>query len=425
MSEYREMWKSLGMDMERHDTLLDALDSIYKDVYLEQRNRPKGMEYFDFVMSEVHGLRIKELLDHKKNGGKVVGTFCVFVPDEIITAAGGISVGLCGGSQFSIYDAEGILPKNLCPLIKSAVGFKLSGVCPYFEASDFVVGETTCDGKKKAWEILDNYIPTYIIEVPHKKGAIDRDLFLSEIIAFKEKMERESGIKITPEVLGEKIKLINERRRVLEKLYELRKNSPPPISGKDALLISQIAFYDDPVRFVSKVNELCDELDVRIRKGDGAVRADAPRIMISGCPIALPNWKLHNVIETSGAVVVCEETCTGTRYFDEPLVDQTSTDINGQLNAIADRYLKIKCSCFTPNDDRIEQIVSFARDYKADGIIYYTLPFCLTYNIEYEKVKRALNKEEIPLVKIETDYSEEDIGQLNTRIQGFLEMISK
>ncbi len=424
MEGEREMWKAQGIDLKRNDEFLEAAGKIYGDVYMKQPNRPKGMGFFDFVMSEVHSIRPKEMIDHREKGGKVVGTFCVYVPDEIIFAANGIGVGLCCGSDFSFVDAEDILPTNLCPLIKSGMGFKKGMLSPYFEACDFIVGETTCDGKKKVWEIFDNYIPTYIMEVPQKKDPKQRELWLKEVELFKEKMEKESGVTITPEVLGEKIKLINARRKAIERLYELRKNSPSPISGKDALLVSQIAFYDDPVRFTTKVNELCDELEERVKNGEGVVEPTAPRILVSGCPMVIPNWKLHHIVETSGAIVACEETCTGTRYFDTPCVDETPTDIDGQLKAIADRYLNIKCSCFTPNDDRIDQIIQFARDYKADGVIYYSLQFCLTYNVEYEKVKRALNKEGIPLLKIETDYSEEDTGQLKTRIEGFLERIS-
>ncbi|MCK4307711.1 2-hydroxyacyl-CoA dehydratase [candidate division WOR-3 bacterium] len=424
MEGEREMWKAQGIDLKRNDEFLEAAGKIYGDVYMKQPNRPKGMGFFDFVMSEVHSIRPKEMIDHREKGGKVVGTFCVYVPDEIIFAANGIGVGLCCGSDFSFIDAEDILPTNLCPLIKSGMGFKKGMLSPYFEACDFIVGETTCDGKKKVWEIFDNYIPTYIMEVPQKKDPKQRELWLKEVELFKEKMEKESGVTITPEVLGEKIKLINARRKALERLYELRKSSPLPISGKDALLVSQIAFYDDPVRFTSKTNELCDELEERVKNGEGVVEPTAPRILVSGCPMVIPNWKLHHIVETSGAIVACEETCTGTRYFDTPIVDETPTDIDGQLKAIADRYLNIKCSCFTPNDDRIDQIIKFARDYRADGVIYYTLQFCLTYNVEYEKVKRALNKEGIPLLRIETDYSEEDTGQLKTRIEGFLERIS-
>ena len=92
-NDYRQMWDSIGVDLEAHDQLMNVLPTTYGHVYMSQENRPEGMEYFDFVVSEVHGLRIQELQEHKAAGGKVIGAFCVFVPEEIIRAAGGI----CGG----------------------------------------------------------------------------------------------------------------------------------------------------------------------------------------------------------------------------------------------------------------------------------------------------------------------------------------
>ncbi|MFH1624674.1 MAG: double-cubane-cluster-containing anaerobic reductase [Pseudomonadota bacterium] len=423
MSDYNEMWKGLGLDMERHDQLLSALGAIYSDVYMGQKGRPKGMEYFDFVMSEVHGLRIKELIDHKKNGGKVVGTFCLYVPDEIILAGGGASVGLCGGAQFSVPDAETVLPRNICPLIKSAFGFKVAKICPYFEVADFVMGETTCDGKKKVWEILNDHIPTEVMELPQMKREIDKDLWLKEVKNFVKKMEKEAGTKITPELLEEKIKLVNGKRRAIQRVFETRKANPVPISGKDALLMSQIAFYDDPERFTTKVNELADELGKRIQEDKGVFDKKTPRILVSGCPMAVPNWKLHHTIETSGAAVVCEESCVGTRYFTH-LVEEERPTVEDKVKAIAERYLKINCSCFSPNEDRIEEILKYVREYNAAGVVHYTLQFCHTYNVEFVKVKEALNKANIPVLDIETDYSEGDVGQLKTRVEAFIEQIS-
>jgi len=175
VTDYRKMWDRIGLDLDAHDQLLQVLPPTYMDVYLSQSNRPNGMEYFDFVVSEIHGLRIQELQEHKSKGGKVIGTFCVFVPEEIIRAAGAICIGLCSGVEIGAAQAEKVLPRNVCPLIKSFMGFKLAKVCPYFESCDLVVGETTCDGKKKAFEILNDYVPVHVMETPQMK----RDLICS------------------------------------------------------------------------------------------------------------------------------------------------------------------------------------------------------------------------------------------------------
>ena len=423
MTDYRNMWTDLGLDLERHDALLAALGGMYSDLFPGQKNRPKSMDYFDFVVSEIHGLRVKELQDHRAAGGKVVGLYCVFVPEDLILAAGAIPVGLCAGAQFAIPDAEEVLPRNTCPLVKSSFGFKLSRTCPYVQASDFVVGETTCDGKKKMYEILAGYHPTYVMEVPQKKTPLGRQLFLEEVRSLKARLEAETGAPITASRLSEATRLIDGKRRALQRLQALRNARPAPISGLDALLITQIAFYDDVVRFTEKVNALCDELDKRAANGEGVAAADAQRIVVSGSPMAIPNWKLHQLLEDGGAaVVVGEESCTGTRYFNY-LTPANDGTIDGQLAAIAQRQLETNCACFTPNDERLDDVVALARSSDADGVVHYDLQFCHTFANEAVKVERRLVQEGIPLLRIETDYSDEDVGQLRTRIDAFLEMI--
>ena len=422
MSDYKEMWQGLGLDLEKHNEFLSAVPEVYGDIFASQQNRPKGMDYYDFVMSEVHGLRVKELLDLKDEHKKVVASFCVFVPEELVLATGGACIGLCAGAQYSVPIGEKVLPRAMCPLIKSSLGFKLGGLCPYFEVADFVVGETTCDGKKKAWEILNEYHPTYVMELPQKKDEADRELWLQEVYKFKEKVEAESGVTITPEKLKEAIKLANDRRRVLQRLYNTRKNDPVPISGRDAMLITQLAFFDDPARFIDKTTALCEELEAKAAQGEGAAPKGAPRILITGTPMPLPSWKMHNIIEKSGAVVVCEESCTGTRYF-ETLVDETPEDLTEQMHAISQRALNINCACYTPNTGRIDDILRLAKEYKADGVIYYSLQFCHTYGIEYRAAEQALQQAGIPVLRIESDYSDEDTGQIQTRVEAFLEMI--
>jgi benzoyl-CoA reductase/2-hydroxyglutaryl-CoA dehydratase subunit BcrC/BadD/HgdB len=188
------------------------------------------------------------------------------------------------------------------------------------------------------------------------------------------------------------------------------------------LLIEQIAFYDEPGRFTGKVNELCDELEERIKNGVAVAPASTPRIMVSGTPMALPNWKLHNIIEKSGAIVVNEESCIGTRYYKD-LIDETSATVDNQLERLTDRYMQIDCSCFTPNDERMSQVVKEYRESGAQGIIDYCLQFCHTYNIEAVKLRKVCEQEGIPFLAIESDYSPEDVGQLQTRVEAFIEQI--
>ncbi|MBI1921596.1 MAG: 2-hydroxyacyl-CoA dehydratase [Geobacter sp.] len=416
------LWEKLGMDVERFKNMPPMLTQAYTNIFLGQKNRPQGMAYFDDCVANIHTGRIHELVAAKEAGKPVIGTFCVYVPEELVLAAGGVCVGLCGGAQGSIADAEKILPRNICPMVKSAFGFKVGRICPYFQAVDFVYGETTCDAKKKTWELLDQYVPTHVMEIPQKKGPRDKALWLEEVKGFKSAVEKITGNATGTQEIAEAITLINGKRRALQRLNSLRHHNPSPISGKDMLLIQQIAFYDEPNRFIARVNDLCDELEGRLREDIGVAPVSTKRIMVSGTPMALPNWKLHHIIESSGAIVVNEESCIGTRYYKD-LIDESSQTVDEQLERLTERYMKIDCSCFTPNDERIDQVIKEYRESGAQGIIDYCLQFCHTYNIEAVKLRQACEKEGIPFLAIETDYSPEDVGQLQTRVEAFLEML--
>lgn len=422
MADYRKMWESLGMDLETHDQLCEVLPQTFGDVFLSQENRPEAMDYYNFVIAEIHGVRPQELIKAQEEGKKVFGTFCVYVPDELIFAANAIATGLCGGSQFWVPGGEKVLPTNTCPLIKASVGARLDRTCPFFRIADMYIGETTCDGKKKAWEILGEDVPVHVMDLPQMKREKDIKAWAEEIKELKKVIEEFTGNKVTAESLSESIKLINNKRKALSRLYECRKADKVPISGRDALVISQIAFYDDPARFTQMTNKLCDELEQRIKDGVSVVKEGTKRILLTGTPLAVPNWKLHNIIETSGAVVVCEEMCTGTRYF-ENLVDETKTTIDEQIDALANRYMGINCACFTPNTGRIDDIIRLAKEYKVDGVIDVNLKFCSLYDVEGYTVERALKEAGIPVMGIETDYTDNDAEQLRTRIGAFIEMI--
>lgn len=424
MSEdYRSMWETLGLDLAAHDALLQVLGKGYQDIYLAQKDRPEGMGYFDFVMSEVHGLRIKELLDEKAAGRKVIGSFCVFVPEELVRAADATLVGLCTGADFATEEVEKLLPRNTCSLIKSAFGFKLGKVCPYIESADMIVGENTCDGKKKSYEVLNELVTNlYVMDLPQMKSDEGRALLKAEYVRFKEAVETLTGVTIDAARLKRGIEIVNNKRKAIHRLSGLRKADPAPISGLDALLANQVFFYDDPVRFTDSVNKICDELEKRIEKSEGVFPKGTPRILLSGCPMAVPNWKVPWIIETSGAVIVGEESCVGERGT-RNLTGDTGSTVEELMEAIVDRYFQVDCAIFTPNPDRLNHVKEMFKEYKADGVIHYGLQFCQPYITESMPVEKALEGENIPTLRIETDYSMEDVGQLKTRIEAFIEQI--
>lgn len=421
--DYRAMWETLGMDVKTHDLLCEALPGMFGSVFMSQDNRPEGMDYFYSVVAEIHGLRPAELVEHKKKGGKVVGTFCIHVPDEIPIAAGAIATGLCSGSQFWVPGGEKKLPISVCPLIKASIGARFDRTCPFFRLADLFVGENTCDGKKKAWEILAEDATVHIMDIPQMKRPQDYAHWADEVKGYLKRCEELTGNKVTPANLRAAIKLLNKKRQALQRLANLRKNDCLPISGKDALLITQIAFYDDPARITEMIHKLCDELDQRVKDNVSPFPKGTKRILLTGTPLSIPNWKMHHIIETNGGAVVCEEMCTGIRYY-EKCVDESGSTLDEMIGSLVDRYMgAIHCACFTPNSERIDDIKRLVKEYNADGVIDINLKFCTIYDVEGGFVERELQAAGIPVLGIETDYTDQDTEQLKTRVGAFIEML--
>ena len=418
------MWEEMGMDVETHDMLCEVLPQAFGDVYLTQKNRPECMDYFNMVIADVHGIRPAEIVKMKEEQNKkVVGTFCIHVPDEIVVAAGAIATGLCSGSQFWVPGGEKVLPTSTCPLVKASMGARLDRTCPFFRIADVFVGENSCDAKKKAWEIMGTDAPMYIMDLPQKKTEEDFQHWKNELYRYMDMLEELTGNKVTEESLKNAIRVLNNKRKALQRLNAFRKLPNVPISGKDVLLITQIAFYDDPVRFAEMVNKLCDELDERVKNNVSVYEKGAKRILLTGTPLSVPNWKIHHLVETSGAGIVCEELCTGIRYS-EPLVSEEGETIDEMMDALVERYLgNINCACFTPNTGRIDDIKRYCKEYAIDGVIDVNLKFCTIYDTEGYLVEKALRDEGIPVLGIETDYTDSDSEQLKTRIGAFVEML--
>lgn len=412
--QLHDMWAGLNMDVKLHDQLLENSGKTHSRNFLWQKNRPKAMPAFDRALHDSHGQRVAEVIEHRKAGGKSIGSFCIYLPDEITMAANVLNIPLCGGTGFSVNYADKILPRDICPLVRSTFGMALSGTCPYKTLKDFVVGETTCDAKKKTWDLLN----FRVLEVPQKKNARDRALWLAEVKDFAEQMETLSGATITACSLREGIRKQNRKRDVLNAINEFRKLHEPPISGLDALLVSQVALNMDIDTFLETGKTLLDELEQRATKGVSAYQEPGVRVVMAGTPSPMGYAKIHAAAEMSGLRVVIDESCTGLRYSRNNVREDLET-VDDMIAAIADRYFEVDCACFTPNTERRDNLKGLVEEYRAEGVIHSILQYCHGFNIEAGVMDKMLSEMNIPSMKIVSDYSQEDSEQIKIRMESF------
>ena len=378
---------------------------------------PKNFEEYD----ESRRKSFMRVHDFKQAGGRLVGTLCSYAPAEVIEAAGAACVGLCGTSNAPIPAAETVLPKNLCPLIKSTYGFAFTDQCPYTYFSDVIVGETTCDGKKKMYELLNDIKSTYVLHLPNGQlREHEKDGWYEEVKALKEKLEQMYGIVVTDDDLRQAVHNRNLYRKALLDLFELQATDPCAMTSVELMSTLQAGtFAMDVVAQAEKIEALVAERRQQQAEGKSAVPAGAKRIVLSGCPAGGLINKVGKTIDQNGGVIVCLDSCMGERT-NSMMIDEDAPDI---LRAIADRYLQINCSVMTPNPGRVENTLAMVEKYHADGVVDAVLQACHTFNLESVNMGRTLEDRGIPYMKLETDYSDGDLGQVSTRLSAFIEMI--
>ena len=376
-------------------------------------------KFEEFAEARRNGfIKAKEL---KENGGRLAGIFCTYTPLEIFDAAGCIPVSLCGMSDETIPDAEVNLPKNLCPLIKSSYGYAVSEKCPYTYFCDLIVGETTCDGKKKMYELLNEIKDTYILHLPQ---GIDRpyalDMWKSEIILLKEKLEKVFNIKITDDDVRKAVISRNKEREIKIKLFELNKSTPPKSKYMNLhKIVDSLNFSFDRENDLKNIENTIKQIENDFNNGNRPVSENDKRIMITGCPISGVLDKTVGEIEKNNACVVVMDNCNGIKTA-RNMIDPNADDI---YEAIAKRYLNVACAVMTPNINRMTQIRELVSEYKVDGIIDVVLQSCHPFDVEKYKVAKLCKELNTPYLAIETDYNKSDAGQIKTRIEAFLEMI--
>jgi len=366
----------------------------------------------------IRGENVIRLKEWKEQGGKVVGYYCTYFPQELVIAAGGVPVCLCGTREEPISAAEEVLPRNLCPLIKSSYGFAVTDKCPFFNFSDLIVGETTCDGKKKMFEYMSELKPVHVMQLPHmKESESSFELWVQEMRRLQARLEKELGGEILEEELWRAIDLVNRETAAAKGVCDLNQQEPPSLSGLDLLTVNwSRGFNNNKEETIRMLDELREALI-----GGGSVAAGKPRVLITGCPIGLGSEKVVTLVEEAGGTVVAFENCTG--YKTLPLMTDTSYD--DPIVALAHKYLQIPCSCMSPNEGRMKLLQAMVSDFNADAVIDLTWQACHTYNIESRAVAKMLKDAGVPFLHLESDYSTSDLARLGVRIQALLEMVEK
>ena len=359
--------------------------------------------------------RCMDYVQSAKAAGKpIVGIMCEYTPRELIMAAGGVPVCLCGGSEKTIPPAEEILPSNLCPLIKSSFGYHLLKNNPLLEMCDLIVAETTCDGKKKMYELMSDTRAMHILELPQKQDDADAaEHWLREVIKLKQKLEEAFKVELTDERLREAVALMNRERGLRRKLAGLMKPDTTPFTGRQLLeLKSSISgMAEDLAQYES--------LLVSAQGGAVAGNGKPVRVLMTGVPIVHGAERVLEIVESAGGLVVCMENCTGLKPILED-VDESASDL---LRAVADKYLHLPCSVQTINSRRLEVLEQLVNEYRPQCIIELIWQACLTYDVEAARIKELSDKLHLPYLRINTDYSPSDTARITVRVEALFETI--
>ena len=354
---------------------------------------------------------------HKSRGAKIVGIMCEYTPRELIMAAGGVPVCLCGGSAAMVDAAEQVLPSNLCPLIKSTFGYSLEKTNPFLEMADLIVAETTCDGKKKMYELLSQRHPMHVLELPQMQG--DRDAFehwVAELYKLKEALEILFSTRITDQKLREAVILMNRERRYKRDLAGLMKAENPPLTGRELLEMKSLisGMPDDHEHY----ERALESLPGRVPASSNGSRV---RVLLTGVPLPHGAERVMDIIEDNGGLVVCQESCSGVK----PVLEDVDAGASDLIRAIAAKYFHLPCSVMTPNTGRFDQLERLAGEYRVDCVIELIWRTCLTYDIEALSVK-ALTEGALglPYLRIETDYSPSDTARIVLRVQSLFETVT-
>jgi benzoyl-CoA reductase/2-hydroxyglutaryl-CoA dehydratase subunit BcrC/BadD/HgdB len=364
--------------------------------------------------------RVLDSIICKRNiGAPVIGMYCGYAPVELIRAMGAVPVFLCAFSRKTIPAAEAVLPSNLCPLIKSSFGFIQTDTCPFYGLSQAIIGETTCDGKKKMFELIRHLKPTHIMDLPQLPDEPEAiEAWSIMVLKLKDWLEKTFGTNITKERIESEIKDTNKKHRIMNDFFSYAEHFPPVVSWSEMYDVIGLELVSNSDELERLLDDITINLDERISKGEFVGNGHSPRVLVSGCPVGGDAAKIFRVIEEAGGVVVAMEACSGMKGYSIHIDEDTGDPIS----ALAKAYLKIPCSCMTPNQRRFDTLDEMIERFQPNTVIDVILQACHSYNIESYRIEHHVrDKYHLPFLKVETDFTESDRAMIKTRVEALFE----
>lgn len=360
---------------------------------------------------------------HKEKGHPIVGIYCGYAPIELIQAMGIVPAVLCAFSKVPIASAETVLPANLCPLIKSSYGFILEGTCPFFAMSQAVIAETTCDGKKKMFELAAEVKPMHVMDLPQLPDEAEAlNNWTVMIRKLQNFLEKTFHRKASDQKIETAMQKTNRKNRMMRRFYDFAATHPPVISWQEMYDLGFLALPSTADEMIPIIEPLLEKLETRVKEGLHYGSQDSLRVLVTGSPVGGDALKVFKIIEACGGLVVAPDACTGIKSFMGNFEENTPDPVR----TMAKRYLQIPCACMTPNDRRLSALSSMIDKFKPDAVIDFVLTACHSYNVESYKVGCHVSETHgLPYLKIESDYSDNDTGQIRTRIEALFETVNK
>lgn len=384
----------------------------------ELSGAPEGMEKFLETLSRIYvdmmGVNTER---------KTVGTYCVMAPQELIYAAGAVPVKLCSGNYTAFFVGDDITPRDACPLVKAVAGFKQTGLMPVYDDCSLMIVPVTCDCKKKIAGMLSEKCEVMTMHIPASKGDDEIDEFVTQLYELAMHLEDITGNQITYDSLAESFRITGRAQYELSEFIRLKKQNPYLIRGTHAMTIMNASAYMPAEDWAKALHTVNASLKSRAKSCQLVTNKKLPRILLTGSPIVFPNMKIPLLIEEMGGIIAGDETCMGERgLYDPPVITDGSFD--GMMRALANKSLRpCPCPTFADNTQRIYRLKQLIKDNQIQGVIYHLLRGCLVYDFEYKRIEEELGQLGIPVIRLESDYNEEDVEQLRIRIEAFIELI--